>query len=522
MKRFKILFALALVLVLACAFMACELDTAIRTTVEFDDPRYGIQLPPIYVARGTGMGDQMPIPQSPEPGVVLGGWFDGATQYYRDTIVTGETLKLTARWSDDIVTVRFVFAQKDNSGKVIMPVAKVPDEIKGIRGIPLSPLSYPVTPRSKGWQFDDWRQNSLDGELFNSETPVPGEVTLYAHWVAKKVYKVSFNPGPGVTPIPAIDVFENECIDEWMPPGKTQFPPNPTVNPVNTSAFFVSWLDDENRAYDGRTPITRALTIIGKWGLPPFIVDFDRHIKEIVGSTDSAYGNVDYAPKVVDSWDNPSQRVIVNTVTYDVPYNTNRWRILYRIEFDWPDGFDTGFYTKYTIRGRFYANQQGAQGWKDPTNPNDPHGGDFVPDVPAKEAGYKMLGWLKKKGYDEFDAEGNRVEISRSNDGWGQISWCLAPNWNGGGNDAETLLQRYNIDRKGGTIGDDWVPARGSDAEKGKPAYLLVQTSDNYVGHVEITQIVFYNGIVSDDPLLDEWKHGAYIGEKKPESGQQE
>jgi len=531
MKKFKIIFTLALVFVLAGIFAACELDTDPRAIVSFEDPRYGNNIPPVYVAKGKGMGSQMPSLPSPEPGVALYGWFDGTTQYYRDTIVSND-IKLTARWSDDVVTVKFVFEQKDNSGKVITPVAKVPDEIKGIRGIPLSPLSYPVTPRAQGWQFDDWL---LNGERFNSESIVPGDITLVGNWVAKQQFTVTFEPGPGVTPIPPMKVYENECIDEWTPPGQpSKFPPDPTVNPVNTAAFFVSWLDDEFRQYNGRTPITRTLTIKGKWGLPPHIVnlrmaDDDGEIEEIVSAEMGVQGSNDYGPEPPDgkgykpvvrqAWDSTTANpkwVIVNETTYNVPYNPNRWRILYRIKFKWPANFDTAFYTKYTIRARFYANRQALKTWL--TDP-DYKEGSFQPDVPVDVAGYSEKGWLKKKGYDDFDADGKRVEISRSNDGWGQISWVMVANWNGGGNDAETLLQRYNIDRKGGTIGDDWAPLRGTDAQKGKPAYLLVQTSDNYIGHIEITDIIFYNGVVSDDPKLDEWQHGAYLGEEKPKAG---
>jgi hypothetical protein len=324
-----------------------------------------------------------------------------------------------------------------------------------------------------------------------------------------------------------------------MPPGQTQFPANPGVgtNPINPQAFFVAWLDDENRSYNGRTPITRSLTINGKWGLRPYRVNFETDIEEIVSSPADGYGDVDYKPMVIDSWDDVPQKVIVNTVAYDAPHNTNRWRIIYRIKFNWPDTFSTEFYTKYTIRARFYANEQGKEGWLD-----DPaHAGSFVPDVPAEEAGYGAKGWLVKKDYDGILDEDEEIEFvdpetgdsemvpnpnykklkgpefSRSNDGWGQVSWTMAPNWSGEGANAETLLQRYNLDRKGGTIADDWAPQRGTAEQKSQPAYLIIQTSDAYIGHIEITDIIFYNGIIADpDDPTDEWEHGAYVNEPRP------
>jgi hypothetical protein len=547
----KIIVLLALVFALAGMLTTCELDTEPRFVVTFEDTRYQNVVPALYVVRGTGMGDKMPTLPSSESGIIFYGWYDGSTRYDSDTIIGGD-IKLTARWSDDVVTVRFVFSQKATNGQVIKPVADVPAEIKAIRGIPLSPLVYPVTPRSRGWQFDDWRVNGEDSARFNAESIVPGDVTLEARWLAKKELTVSFYPGAGVTPIPSIKVYENECIDEWMPPGQTQFPENPALgsNPINPTAFFVAWLDDENRSYNGRTPITRSLTINGKWGLKPYRVNFETDIEKIDSSPAEDYGNVNYNPIVRGAWDDPSKKVIVNTVAYDVPNNTNRWRIIYRIKFNWPADFSTEFFTKYTIRARFYANQQGVEGWKE----SDPsHAGDFVPDVPAVAKGYSKDGWLWKKDYNGYDEDefiyftdpetGEPIidpetdepkkepnpnygklkgpEFSRSNDGWGQVSWCLAENWSGEGANAETLLQRYNLDRKGGTIGDDWAPQRGTAEQKAQPAYLIIQTSDAYIGHIEITDIIFYNGIIKEpgDPD-DEWEHGAYLDEPRPTAGE--
>jgi len=257
----------------------------------------------------------------------------------------------------------------------------------------------------------------------------------------------------------------------------------------------VAWLDDENREYNGRVPITRTpLTIKGKWGLPPKIINFQTEIDSVTSSpSDDQYGNVNYDAKVREAWDSTAEKpkwVIVNDGTYDAPYNTNRWRILYRIQFKLPADFSTGFYTRYTIRARFYANKQGARTWT---------GGGFQPNKPTEEAGYSEKGWLTSLKYLAADDP----DPSRSEDGWGQVSWCSTANWDGQGASAETMLQRYNLDRKGGTIEDTWAPLRSQ--ELAYPPYLLIQTSDAYVGHIEITEIVFHNG---------EKKYTMYEGEE--------
>jgi hypothetical protein len=517
-KKINVLLALAIAL--AGMFSACELDTRARFVVKFVDR--GNEIPDLYVDKGGTIGDRMPV--LPErQGLVFFGWYDNQTRYDADTIIS-RNVTLESRWSDDIVTVKFEFSQTDDKGNVIMPTIEIPD-VTAFRDLPLGPTKFPVTPRARGWEFVAW---VLDGEDFTIDSPVPDDITLVAYWLPKKLFKVELLQGPQMDQY-SFDVYAGDCIDEWVPAGTTLFPPDPQdfTNPVNSEAFFVKWLDDENREYDGRTPITRNLVgdskVVGRWGLPPHIVNFQTEIAEVVSPNLGVEGSNDYGPgtnppgydpEVREAWDSTPENpkwVIVNNVTYDIPNNPNRWRILYRIKFNWPSTFDTGFYTRYTIRARFYANKQGKEGFVGGA-------GVFTPGTPAEESGYSEKGWLKKTGYDKFEDDGvTRKEISRSDDGWGQISWTIVPNWNGGGADAETLLQRYNLDRKGGTINDSWQPLRGSKAEKAKPAYLLIQTSDNYIGHIEITEIVFHNGKISDDPLEDEWIHTAYVDEEKPE-----
>jgi hypothetical protein len=480
MKKFNVLLALAIVLL---GLAACELDTAPRVTVTLQDPSNSNPTKTVIVEKGSSLGSSLPTAANyTRPGpYVLYGWFEGQSQYLSGTPI-GADITLTARWSDDVATVKFAFTQTDDMGNVIEPVVPIPD-VTIIKGVPLGPLAFPVTPRAQGWEFINWL---LGEEEFTFESTVSGDITLTAKWEPKTVFTVTFNPGPGVTAIAPMEVYANECIDEW----KVRFPDTPTNNPVNAAAFFVAWLDDENRFYDGRVPIRRSLTITGRWGLPPYIVDLQNDIDSVVSSeVGGNYGSTEYDPVVREAWDSTPENpkwVVVNQNTYTPPYNENRWRILYRIAFKDDLDLKVGFYTRYTIRARFYANKQATAAWTE---------GGFQPNNLAEEAGYTEAGLLKGVN-------------SQSDDGWGQISWTSVANWNGQGADAETMLQRYNLDRKGGTINDTWVPARSQ--ELAYPPYLLIQTSDNYIGHIEVYQIVFHNG---------EWIHTAYEGEEPPDTG---
>jgi len=493
MKKINVFFAFAAVLILVGGvFTVCELDTTQRVTVTFSDLEGGNTFPSIIVEKGEKLGNKFPndVEHQTNPKMTFYGWFDGANQYDEETPI-GANVTLTACYSEvyEFVTVKFTFTQKDNSGKVIQPTATFPD-VKTIKGLPIG-VGIPTAPRSKGWEFLRWERSN--GTEFNLKSVVTAETTVTAVWKEREIYTVYFDPGPGSTPFTRT-VYANECIDEWS----VQFPPTPTENPINPDAFFVAWQDDENLAYTGRTIIDRNnISVLGKWGLPPKIIDL-RMVAQGGDILDIAsapldggeYGTTQYNAVSRLAWDSTTEKpkqVIVNNNTYDVPYNPNRWRILYRIHLQLPETFSTGFYTRYTIRARFYANRQGAATWL--TDPDrDPTASAFTPNKPAAQSGYKAEGLLTSAKYkDPTDPN-----PSRSDDGWGQISWTSEANWNGQGADAETMLQRYNLDRKGGTIDDPWAPLKSKELPY--PPYLLIQTSDNYIGHIEVYEIVFHNG----------------------------
>jgi len=481
MKKINVLLVLAAVLALSGVFTTCskEANTTENVTVTFLDPLGENTFSPVSIEKGSSLGGSLPdetaFDKVPDGFPLFYGWFENnATQYFPNTQV-GANITLTARWisdeetTTDLATITFAFTQTDGDSNIIMPRGGQIPPVKVIKGKSLGPARYPAALKAQGWTFNGWQK--AGGADFTMNTTVDSNITVTARWIEKTVtYTVTFNSGTGGAPVDPIEVLADECIDEWV----VRFPPKFTENTADERAFFVAWLDEENREYDGRVPITRDVELKARWGLPPYVVNFQTDISSVVCDSAAEYGNVDYKAKVREAWDStPSspKYVIVNEVTYDVPNNTNRWRILYRIALKNGLALDTGFYTRYTIRARFYANQQGAKSWTDSTA--------FTPNKPAAASGYSKDGLLH--GVDH-----------PSDNGWGQISWTGVSNWNGQGADADTMLQRYNLDMKGGTLNDTWAPLRYQ--EKAYPPYLLIQTSDAYIGHIEVTQIVFHNG----------------------------
>jgi hypothetical protein len=480
MNKINVLLIAAAVLVMGGLFGACEQPATVKkVTVTFFDPLGEVECAPVTVEQGQTLGDTFPA--NPDDALVEGvtyyfyGWFDGETEYDDETPI-GASITLFARWRQtppEYITVNFEFTQTDEDGDVlapgtlISPTAPV-NSIKVIKGKKLGISQLPVVPRSKGFKFNAWYDGAA---VFNLNTVLNANKTLTAKWDLAETWTVTFDSGTGAPVVNPITVYKGECIDEW----EVNFPEpfGKGSNSVNPTAFFVAWLDEENREYDGRVVINRNLALKARWGLPPYIVNFATDIAEVQNHDGTSEGTTSYNAVVRDAWDstvaNP-KKVIVNEITYDVPDNTNRWKILYRVKMQL-GSFNVNFYTRYTIRARFYANKQGAKSWTDMTQ--------FTPNKPANGSGYNANGLL-------------RGVSSPSDDGWGQISFTLVENWDGQGASADTMIQRYNLDRKGGTIDDSWTPLRGTTLPW--PPYLLIQTSDNYIGHIEITQIVFHNG----------------------------
>jgi hypothetical protein len=82
-------------------------------------------------------------------------------------------------------------------------------------------------------------------------------------------------------------------------------------------------------------------------------------------------------------------------------------------------------------------------------------------------------------------------------EGYGQISWSTVLNDNGNpGNAPNTVIaQQYNLGTS--TINQQWQVGghyTGDPEEAKRPAVLLVQTSDSWIGRIEIYEIAFHNG----------------------------
>lgn len=174
-------------------------------------------------------------------GYTFYGWFTDDLcndEYYFTELVTDDII-LYAKWTIETYTVTF-----DSKG-----------------GSPVSPLTVdygdtanePENPDRNGYDFINWYEDSEFNNLYNFDTPVVDNITLYAKWTIK-TYTVTFETYGG-SPIPAQQIVAH---------GNTAAqPPNPT----RTNYTFRGWYSDANTTstYDFSTPITNDITLYAGW-----------------------------------------------------------------------------------------------------------------------------------------------------------------------------------------------------------------------------------------------------------------
>jgi hypothetical protein len=97
--------------------------------------------------------------------------------------------------------------------------------------------------------------------------------------------------------------------------------------------------------------------------------------------------------------------------------------------------------------------------------------------------------------------------MKQNRHGYGQISFCISTTGNGEGANGQTIFQQYNLgmgqEGDGGTVNSTWKPSAPGDANRDpvRPQVLLIQTSDDWIGHIEVTEIRFHN---DPDPVAEQ------------------
>ena len=257
MKRFKSLFlALILALALVVGLTACNPTGAPTKTLTFEMNGHGVQVQAQKLKK-----EQFPeIPEDPsEEGWIFDGWYideDFTEYFYFDPIYEDTTVY--AKWIQSF-TVSF------NAGEGV----SIPSQsVKAGDNVDL-----PANPTAPGKKFEGWYTDPAYASAFNANTPITGNVTLYAKW--STYFKVTFDKNvKGVTNRVPKDQEYNVAGSKAVKPEDMSY----------NGYKFLGWSttsDGSSGIYDFDTVLTDSITLYAQW-VRVYTVSFDlNHVEAI-------------------------------------------------------------------------------------------------------------------------------------------------------------------------------------------------------------------------------------------------
>lgn len=194
------------------------------------NPNGGSVTPTSAEVNSQGKLNSLPTPTHTDPYAVFQGWFTdtaAGTQITLDTVFGGNTI-IYARWEvvlPDTYTITF-----DAAGGVVTPTSGQTDYDGKLAFLPTP------THTNQGKQFRGWytEQNGAGIEVTTS-TVFVADAIIYAYWVDKPRYTITFDPdGGSVTPTNGITGYD--C--------KLASLPTPTHS--NNGKEFKGWYTEKN------------------------------------------------------------------------------------------------------------------------------------------------------------------------------------------------------------------------------------------------------------------------------------
>ena len=160
------------------------------------------------------------------------------------------------------------------------------------------------------YTFDYWA--TADNETFNFDTPVTGNITLYAHFSEKNIYTVTFYADTG-----AASAFATDKVIEG---NKVKAPAsNPTKADTAEKIYtFDCWVTADDEAFDFDTPITGNITLYARYT--------EKNIYTVTFDSDNGATSAFATEKVIDG--NKVSRPEtdpVRTDTEDEKYQFDGW-----------------------------------------------------------------------------------------------------------------------------------------------------------------------------------------------------
>ncbi|WP_313232185.1 InlB B-repeat-containing protein [Tissierella praeacuta] len=120
-------------------------------------------------------------------------------------------------------------------------------------------ITRPADPIKEGHKFIGWYEDPELTRVFNFNTPITQDITLYAKWEEEliKEYTVTFNTDGG-----------NNINSEKVKQGETVSKPS---DPTKEGHKFIGWYEDPEltKAFNFDTPIAKDLSLYAKWEEEP-------------------------------------------------------------------------------------------------------------------------------------------------------------------------------------------------------------------------------------------------------------
>jgi uncharacterized repeat protein (TIGR02543 family) len=204
----------------------------------------------------------LPVPPT-KTGYTFGGWYtekNGGGSAFTATDTVSGNITVYALWTANTYIVSFWL----NYGA---------DAVHGTKNVtvPATTVSeLPGNPSRSGYIFGGWNTAANgSGTPFTTETPVSGDIAVYAKWNSYS-YTVTFNSDGGTTAVPA---------------DKTVASPNTTIDslptePAKTGYLFGGWYTLQNgggSAFDTSSIVSGSLTVYAKWDNYSYTVTFNEN-----------------------------------------------------------------------------------------------------------------------------------------------------------------------------------------------------------------------------------------------------
>ena len=206
---------------------------------------------------------QLPTPPK-RTGYNFGGWFKeqlGTGGEFTASTVVSSNITVYAKWNEYSYTVRF------NDQNATTPVG---DTTKTVSSPNTTVGTLPTEPANVGYYFGGWNTKSDGtGTVFNANTPVTGDISVYAIWINNPTRTVTFNS-------------QGADIRDVAPPSKQVISPAVTVDelpspPEKTGYSFGGWFSAPEGAgneFTASSLVTEDIIVYAKW-LKKYTISFD-------------------------------------------------------------------------------------------------------------------------------------------------------------------------------------------------------------------------------------------------------